>query len=574
MGGNVCVKTLENFTIEIKKECKKLKTASFELMLDQESDDKVIFGSGNVLNTCLNLDTFISLHTLCNSTLLSTLQYCKGNVSLENYTEVSNDSLWMHSIDAETEVPRPKSSIEKKKITPPKKPATKKSEKSKPISLSKKDKKVIPSVVCTPKPMELYSSYRGFLYENDTICPSSVSSQNTRLGPYLYDLDQGYHLAHLDLTLEMMNTCRDPSMLSLLMPSFNYYLYMIQEQTITPAYLSANPEGELIHNLVYMTRGLNINLKCARHSKGSYWFRYPNQNTNDRYSTAHESTSLDVSLKLEQENTDHTHQLVVFNEIAKEGVKFFTSGHQERCLDPNDKPYFDKIRKDLERRLNAISENAQSITDNQMSENTLQKLSKHIEAIDKLHTWIENERNTKWSSRPKLIPVLNDLLIHIKRLQHSVSLLKAYPQQRYLSVHARNVVFFGQYMIELAGTLECLSQRDDFRDHNLSEYASRLNWNTWLGSSRSLIDTLNVKKGSEYIFWEFYKAKGDVPTGLQLLNDTYHMSITAAESGEGFTPKGLSGDINTYHEAITDILSEEVNFLELYTKNILLKLQF
>ena len=524
---------------------------------------------------CQNLTTFNSIHTTANKSTLPLLQYCRGNISFDQYSEEAIDKSWMQTVDADTQK-RPKPSTEKKKIFL--KPSTKKIEKI--VVPTTKTKKKRPSQpVCHAAPLTLLSGFKGFLYNDDVLKPSDVSSQNPKFAGRIFDFDQSYHIAHLDLTIEMMKLAgTNRELLPLLLANFNYYLYIVQEQAVTPIYLSKYPESELLHNLNEMSKILNLEGTPARYARGSFWYRYPNQNCQFRLLKGKTPNTLDINLKLEQElkQEDFLSLVPEFFDMTKEGIQFFISRNQDECIDPHDRIHFEKCKSDLLERVQTLDfQKNKTRSVKHLNDEVAKQLVTQSSILSGLINTLE-ERVSDLEKRdmpPALISILQDLRIHVKRLEKSIILLNLFPEQRYLSIHARNFVFFGQYMIEMAGAFESLAKGEEYRDHDLSDYSQILNWSKWLKyGSNALIETLNVKKGSEYIFWEFYKCKGNVPKGLRLLNDSYHMSINAAEVGEGFTPEELIMDVNDFHLQFVKLLQDEISFLDQYCNNVLAKI--
>ena len=541
----------------------------------EDQTEELFEENHSINNARVNLKTFQATLAITNQSLIPLFTYCRGILTKDYYSEQAIDALWMDSIDTEVQQ-RPKTSVEKKRILAPKKSAPKKIEKIKGLN-TRKNNPLSRTDSVIANPLTLFSLFKSFLCDAFAVFPSDVVDQNPVAGAKLYDLDQAYHVAHLNMALEMLTDSANEEsapLLPLLIANFNYHLYMSQEQALTPLYLAINPDGELIHDLSSMAKTIGTKTLPDRYSKGSFWYRYPNQNKHHR-TIHHIPTTLDLNLKYEQETlpTELHHHLKTFRDISKEGIKFFFHFTEDYCADQYEKPKFEKLHLELENSLDRLEkcQKPQPIQ-NKLKTDSLEELDSQLSRLYTVIKSIEDKvRNYESNKKPEnQIETLKDLLIHVKRIEKSLYLLKRFPLQRHLSVHAHNFVFFGQYMIELAGAFESLIKGENFRDHDLTAYQELLNWNKWLKIEQQIfIADINVKKGSEYIHWEFFKCKGIVPKGLKLLSETYRLSINASEVGEGFLPKDINEDLEAYHDKLTSLSRNEVSFLEQYYANVL-----
>lgn len=423
--------------------------------------------------------------------------------------------------------------------------------------------------------LESSSSFEVSL--NSLLTFSQLLSKNPNMPPHKFahnnsiekicEMDQIYHLNHFTWTLEMIEISLKTGSfhhLGLLGSNLINHLYLAQEQALTPFYVSTDQEAR--HGLVAMSRTLGF--ECSpNNDNGSIWFRYPH--SSQRFYLTHGLNipkGLEAILSNDSNFSNDPDQLQNYLEgiinLSKEGIRYLLKIFENKNL--NISP---KILKTFEESFNTRIQNIFNLTskDNfHLHENSNSVLSKELYSLSERLKQVKESLKKHVNQKASINASISDLSSHINRLLAAMDLLKAFPEQKYLSIHERNVWVSGQYLAELSGIIISQLQENELHTHNLQSYVTLFDLEQVLSQDcLKLLEEIDMKKGSEYIYRKFSNKQGSVPFGLKCLSEAYEISMHAAIEGEGFLPSCLKNlSLPKEHSRLINLISREVDLIE------------
>lgn len=507
-----------------------------------------------------SLKTCQTSNDLCFNFLIPFYVKCRSGLTNSTIRQEILDSSWMLYVDkSRSKRSKALKTAKQQKFVPKKQDAE-----IKPTGRKKEPSLIVPQ----PQRSLSFSQYlQTYLSGPCAVIPSDVCKWPSIESWKVNDLDQGYHIAHIDWMIEMMHSVllrKELRTLPLLVSTLNNSLYLAQEQALTPLFVDTFPNREVSHGLYMKNKLLGISPLGGGHDKGSFWFRYPNQSLHFHMPEEDQPrVALDINLKLEQEGAGDMPQIQrTVNALLCEGIQYICNRAKERVPDENQAKELSLVEKAMMERIEKI---AQGRPEDQVTLKLeeVQALEALQGRLDHIRTKIQSTiHSEKVRANPKVSLALKDCAIHTARLRDALILYQQFPQQKYASVHARNVIIAGQYIAELCGAIHSLMLGDEMRTHNLLLYAKNLKWITALKpKSLQLLEELNVKKGSDYPFAAHLKQGEKSAKGLEWLNSAYQNALVAQDAGEGFK----SVKVNKFD--FMSLVSDEVDMIEdLFTK--------
>lgn len=392
---------------------------------------------------------------------------------------------------------------------------------------------------------------QGQFYFPNKICQKTNLSEDK-----IFELDQIYHLHHVNWTLEMIEKSLKEKKyhhLKLLGANLINNLYTAQEQAITPKFLY-NTDGKICHSLVTMNEALGK--PCSENNdRGSIWYRYPHASKH-LYQIRSKNIPLGLCTLLNEGDFQSTKkQVESILRLAEEGISNILDGMEKNENTHSIKISFSKKLEEIHK-LSICTNDQKTVISNEFLP-LFDKLNNLLNQLDSISD-LENVDGS-----------ISDLKIHIARLIDAIALLEDFPEQRYLSLHERNIWIAGQYQTELAGIIISQLHHDELHTHDLQCYVDLFSLDKILSKdSLRLIEELNIKKGGDYIYWRFFKNKGKNPQGLNSLNDAYELSLSATTQGEGFIPASMKSYSATSHRAkLFELIGREITLIENLVNN-------
>lgn len=430
------------------------------------------------------------------------------------------------------------------------------------ITCSKPTLESPPSKINPESSFESHFFLKDFLHQIMQIPPHRFKDSCDRK---ICEMEQIYHLNHFNWTLEMIESSLRNGQydhFNLLGPNLIYHLYLAQEQGVTPLYLAT--EGAR-HGLVGMSSSLGINC-TSNNDNGSIWFRYPN--LSDQF---YRNLSLKAPLALKtllkitnlasEDLNELSNQIGNFVILCKEGVKFILE-----VFTKNNKNINSDSIKAVEDSFNNKMQSLLNLTSTKKNACPFPKpnFSDKISALSLRLKTIEDQLKLQQKHDSEINATIADLCIHLKRIVTAMDLIEVFPQQKFLSMHERNIWVAGQYIAELAGIIISQLQKNKIHTHNLQTFVNFFDLEQILSfDSLRLLEEINLKKGSEYIYGKFSNKQGGVPLGLKFLSETYEISLLGAIEGEGFLPASNKNfSLSNEHSRLINLVSRQVDLIE------------
>ena len=353
---------------------------------------------------------------------------------------------------------------------------------------------------------------------------------------------------------------REIGQVALLGSSLIDHLYDAQEQVITPLYLSLT--GDLKHGLTSMSEQFNI--ECSEdNDKGTFWVRYPHASA-EYYRTFHRSIPLGlrVILTLADNSEDPIivmEQISPLIELTKSGIVFIQNV-EEIQKKPRSEKYIQNLNEKIEQLTLSTKINEEiSIGKTQKKINSeLENYRSQLQVLQKKLNAKAFEQNLSFK-----ISSLQDLIVHIQRLISAIDLFEEFPEQKFLSIHEHNLRVLGQYLPEIAFSVISQLEGDEFHTHNFKVASSLLNLEEILSKEElEMLQDLNIKKGGDYIYWEFFNKPKTSSSSLLRLSEAYELSLEARMNGEGFIPSSYKPNcLKQKRENLFELISTESNLL-------------
>lgn len=467
----------------------------------------------------------------------------RETLEIKELTQEERESIWMNLIDseeAETVKPLPKqapilvSKHSRDKAADVKTPVTTAGKSGNKTAKQKKPAKVT-----------LGEWFYDLLQLPGVASPAST--RNARLEPWhLFDLDQSYHFSHVQWSIDLMRTILQKNateMLPWVIPALNNYLYLAQEQAVMPHYLARHPNKGLTHGLVEKNRELQFLPLGGHHDQGSFWFRYPNASFH-YFKTGHaRRLALEVNLKVEQDSPSGSYHevLPVLPVLVEEGVDYLVNRALDRMGDEQQEQgtLLKKLKEDLLKEVKGLTKTTPSQQSRVVSPfpvETVELVENYALQIEQVLDLLQRKLDSlEFEARKHSKLTLSDLKIHLRRFSRAIQLYIHFPDQRFLSLHMRNLLMSLQYISELSGVIHSLSQNDEVHTHNLNLYQMVLEWDRILDRrSIQFLQDIDLRKGIDYIYRKYAKNEGKVAQGLRWLNEAYLLSLSATQAGEGF----------------------------------------
>ncbi len=463
-----------------------------------------------------NFHSYLSINL---DILFPLIQNVREKTGLLQSEQIVLDNQWLFSIDP----PRKRNKrIKKKQVV--EKPSLKEPKKI--------QAKATPSLLRTPQESFIIcqndpvSQLNEALIGKLVIPPHRIFHSKEISDEKLFQMEQAYQFNHFYWILESMEKALSrgdfrhiPLLGSLLIES----LYLTQEQLITPQYYSTY--NRVDHGLLFISGQLGI--KCQEaFDQGSIWYRYPSS-SKAFYEGLNKEIPLGLQLIIDFTQTDNLEfrksiKNIVF--ATKIGLNYiFERLKEQKILEES----LSLLQGSFEKRLSLIEQQLHCIPSEKEVE-----ISRVGEA-NKLNECIIQMESLKKNGDP-LFPC-EDLIIHLKRLLQGIDLVNDFPEPHFLSLHTRHFWKTSQYILELY--LETIAQleNDSLHTHDLERYRVILGL-CLSETNQQFLNKLNLKKGTDYIYWESYKNQGMHAKKLQVLSEAYEISLVDTLQGENFVP--------------------------------------
>jgi hypothetical protein len=365
----------------------------------------------------------------------------------------------------------------------------------------------------------------------------------------IFAFDSSLHLYHFERAWELFCLEREKgatAAFQTLSQIILYHLGLANEQLLTPLYI-AKCQGEVTHDIAYMSKELAFARELPLSpivgiNRASIAFRYPKSHYRQ---LKEQRQQVPKGLFFMQESLPLTNTPFLFQmleELAKEGLNHFSECL--RLFDPK-KPRFEKGtegagapgpeesgRQPLFTEFALPSPPALPLKEEGESLTCLQeelaKLEFPLEALFAKEGLEAKE-------------YLQSALLHLKGLKALLSLIKAYPHQRFYSFYLQAITLRGQYAVE--NLLSAIGARQGlyFRSHAFSDYDALYGVRANLSEgAKKGWEYCDLKKSSDYPFWSLYNKRAKSSSFLQDLWVCYALSHEAMTAGEGFLSKESS----------------------------------
>lgn len=509
-----------------------------------------------VFSSMSNVAALEQLRSLQNSVglygkVLPILKACREGI-LSNSAPIFEDDSWLDKIDDEAPMESPsgasasrasaeteaeeKEELDDLMMMPP----------TQPKRIGKAvDSPIAQGLVFIPPTKVRESPFEEFVrdlanFQSISAVRSPSDLRGAKLDRSLVAKHQQLHAAHcFQMSVQMLQTAEQVQDQELLAALFFFWGHQWIEQSLTSVYVKKVEAEILPHSLNDLLNALDLGdqYQWVKHAnKATFYSRYP-------FSYASQSEDCPLALKLNTSLGKNEAALKEFRGVLEsaiqEAVQIQTAAAASVCSS------------DQETELKALQKSAKALGSTPLLNSTVKQTvpedeNPELESLEKCLAEVEEVLNKQTSEKfsgtyaKQMSKRLGNVAYHLSMLRRLIGLVKRFSEARYSLIHAQAGVLFAQYLAENLGAFLALKNGINLVTHDLRVYIA------FYGLSKSvaeeemvLLEQLNVKKGSEYVYKYFKDTPKElVSPFMELINELAVLSRSIALYGEGFTPSG------------------------------------